>query len=436
MNPVDSGWLRAYMIYRSRRWKNHEPPVAVEVLKQYASPYQYLYYLLQPTGLMYGYPVRFIEDPHPQIEEWSEKDKLKVLLAEAFIDLGLYYYQREEESLYQYMKRIVADVLEFYKEHYKLYSKYPLKTLKKKGNPIKQLEYVMDKRINNDYDWRNIWATFFHNSLLFFDLIYFVKWKEGENIFAEEGPSKLRIDTRANILRVIAAAAHSDQLITPFESELFYFFLHSASLPAPQKRQAEAAFKKGIELNDIDLSGFTSWILKKYHLELAILTTYVKQKVSPEEYAFLQHFSDKLGLGEEELHLSMSNIENFVKESWEEVHYLQIKQNYRFVSEQFIRRMRILVRKNQRMIREEIEESRELVHLLRQSRQRELTPYEWEKIRQQLLDILRSIPAFAIFMMPLGSITLPILLRIVPKSMLIPSSFRENQTRYPSEDSE
>ncbi|MEM8901937.1 MAG: hypothetical protein AAGC85_27770 [Bacteroidota bacterium] len=61
--------------------------------------------------------------------------------------------------------------------------------------------------------------------------------------------------------------------------------------------------------------------------------------------------------------------------------------------------------------------------LLAKSAKTELTPFEKEKVRAQLIDILKTIPAFALFMMPGGFLTLPILFRILPKQLLFPSSF-------------
>ena len=137
--------------------------------------------------------------------------------------------------------------------------------------------------------------------------------------------------------------------------------------------------------------------------------------------------TDLLGLSDEELTHSMVSVEQFVMEYWNQVHYLQIKQNYRIVSERLIIRMRQLARKNQRLIGKEITESRELVSLLRKSTTQNLTQEEKDKVREQLLDILKAIPAFAFLFLPGSFLTLPILLRIIPKSILYPSSFRENE---------
>jgi hypothetical protein len=74
---------------------------------------------------------------------------------------------------------------------------------------------------------------------------------------------------------------------------------------------------------------------------------------------------------------------------------------------------------------QEIRESHELVELVRKSAVAELTPEEKDKVKSQFMDIIKSVPALAIFMLPGGVILLPLILKIIPN--LIPSAFRDNE---------
>ena len=53
-----------------------------------------------------------------------------------------------------------------------------------------------------------------------------------------------------------------------------------------------------------------------------------------------------------------------------------------------------------------------------------LTLKEKKKIKKQLLDICKTIPSLAIFLLPGGSVLLPILIKFIPT--LLPSAFNEN----------
>ena len=84
-----------------------------------------------------------------------------------------------------------------------------------------------------------------------------------------------------------------------------------------------------------------------------------------------------------------------------------------------------LVRKNRKRLYQELIESKELMVLLTKSTYKKLTEDEKEKVKEQLLDILKGIPAFAIFMLPGGVLLLPLLIKLIPGIM--PSSFRNEE---------
>jgi len=56
---------------------------------------------------------------------------------------------------------------------------------------------------------------------------------------------------------------------------------------------------------------------------------------------------------------------------------------------------------------------------------RDLTPDEKKKVQNQLIDIFKSIPSLAIFILPGGAVLLPIFIKLIPK--LLPSAFDENR---------
>jgi hypothetical protein len=72
----------------------------------------------------------------------------------------------------------------------------------------------------------------------------------------------------------------------------------------------------------------------------------------------------------------------------------------------------------------ELSKSGELMILLAHSTHRDLNDKEKKKIKKQLLDICKTIPSLTIFLLPGGSLLLPILIKFIPK--LLPSAFNEN----------
>jgi hypothetical protein len=63
--------------------------------------------------------------------------------------------------------------------------------------------------------------------------------------------------------------------------------------------------------------------------------------------------------------------------------------------------------------------------LLQKSTKQELSPQEKEQVKEQVYDILKSMPSLALFLLPGGTLILPIVMKLVPE--LIPSSFKINE---------
>jgi len=84
-----------------------------------------------------------------------------------------------------------------------------------------------------------------------------------------------------------------------------------------------------------------------------------------------------------------------------------------------------LILRNSKRLQKELSESKELMYLLSKSTVKDLSSTEKKKVQNQLLDIFKSIPSLAIFMLPGGAVLLPIFIKLIPK--LLPSSFDDNR---------
>ena len=88
-------------------------------------------------------------------------------------------------------------------------------------------------------------------------------------------------------------------------------------------------------------------------------------------------------------------------------------------------RLHAAVADNLDRILQEIRETGELAQLLaRASAGGTLTAQEKVKVREQLIDLAKTIPALAIFAAPGGMLLLPILVKLLPFNLL-PSSFSD-----------
>ena len=84
-----------------------------------------------------------------------------------------------------------------------------------------------------------------------------------------------------------------------------------------------------------------------------------------------------------------------------------------------------LLVKNKKRFEKELTQSKEAFHLVKKSINTSLNDEEKEKVKTQILDICKSIPAFTIFLLPGGSLLLPLLIKLIPD--ILPSAFREEE---------
>ena len=90
-----------------------------------------------------------------------------------------------------------------------------------------------------------------------------------------------------------------------------------------------------------------------------------------------------------------------------------------------------LIRRNGSRLQKELEQSKELVQLLTKATRENLSDSEKERMREQLIDLSKTIPSLAIFLLPGGAVLLPIFANLVPG--MLPSAFDENRVEEKAE---
>jgi hypothetical protein len=416
MKPNEKGWLKEYLDFRQDLLKD----LTHETGRKGSHPEHSLYRVVQPTGLMYGHSVGDVG--YPNQENWDEKDKMKILLAESLISSSLLFTDKPVNTPDEISKTILKtleNIGNFYNHIFPELATPPKTLFGKRKSPLEIAERILDKRIERTTDFDgNFWKYFFHNSLLFLDVFIFGQWihTNADRIVADFFRYE-KEELRFSVVKVIAAAAHANKEVVYEEKKLLEFFLHSTDLPADKRREALKIFEAGVDINQINLPAENSWILKKFFLEMAILTIWVDKKFEQTEMDFLKKFSQHLGFTEEDLENSLIAIEGFVLEHWDQLEYLQDKQDFNHVSEQFIKRVARVAEKNKGRLMKELQDSNDVINLLKKARSNELTLEEKERMRDELINILKTVPTFVIISLPQKFLTLPILLKILPKNI-------------------
>ena len=121
---------------------------------------------------------------------------------------------------------------------------------------------------------------------------------------------------------------------------------------------------------------------------------------------------------------SINSTNEFITKHKKDIPYFNYSNPVKHFYDQTTQSVVTLIGRNKNRLVKEIVQSKELMVLLAYSTRRDLDEIEKKKVKKQLLEICKTIPSLAIFLLPGGSLLLPILIKFIPT--LLPSSFNEN----------
>src|SRR5690606_18269927 len=155
MKPQGKGWLKNYLEFRK------------DLLKDLAAtrgshPEHSLYRVIQPTGLMYGQTVGDVD--FPGMEDWSEKDKMKILLAESLVSSSLVFNDtpvNSPDELSNVVMKAVENIGNFYNNIFPEMATPATTLFGRRKTPMELAEKILEKRIELTSDLEgNFWAYF------------------------------------------------------------------------------------------------------------------------------------------------------------------------------------------------------------------------------------------------------------------------------------
>ncbi len=164
---------------------------------------------------------------------------------------------------------------------------------------------------------------------------------------------------------------------------------------------------------------------KNYIFDLCCLAVWDDRKLDVSESQFLKQLTHLLKFSENEIEKSLKHIENFSEVNSKTLKLFEYSNHIQQFYKNSTATVKLLILRNKNRLIKELEESGELVKLLGHSTLRELTTEEKDKVKEQLLDICKTIPSLTIFLIPGGSLLLPLLVKYIPS--LLPSAFHDNR---------
>jgi len=394
INPSVHGWIEKYFA---------EVPFAH--LRDNLSAEKW-YEQLRETGFIYGHTLQLPGTPNETNALWSAEERSKIALLYALF--SVYQLTTKQQERLDFTQRASA----FYQEMSPVGIGQLWKNLLP-TSPSQKLESFIDGRVQTNKDiFRKNFSHIVTNALLFVDVLAFRHFLLKGSI-----PDKYLKRIEETLMGLVSLAlrvkgektVHDDLLIKLFDASVRYTKFSKINITAIQQLPFEA-FKDPLE--------------SYYFLDMAALALWNDGKIENEEKYFVYALGQYLQVEDSFTETALAFTHHFISTHRSEMHYFNYSHPVKHFYDQTAQSVIFLIKRNKKRLTKEIRESKELMQLLAQSTQRDLDAEEKKKIKKQLLDVCKTIPSLTIFLLPGGSLLLPLLIKFIPQ--LLPSAFNEN----------
>ena len=398
INPSASGWIDKFFLkHKSSLFPVERQP-------------NLFYKKVRETGFIYGHIVSFDTSFSIDTKGWLQNEISKLALLNTLY--GIYEVNNQDSS----PENFVSEAVDFYNQMnpqgFSLFKKImPEDTISI------ALEKIIDSRVQTNIDIIN--KNFSHivtNALLFIDVLAFRQY-----LINGEIPEKYLKKIEEAIISIVSLALKTKSTKSKYDDLLIKLFETSVRYSKFSKVNVKS---QNFGMDELQLDYFTYILEKQYLVDIAGMALWSDGIIEKNEAYFLYKLAELIDVPDDFVAESIEKTNEFITKFKNEIPYFNysnpVKHFYNHTTETVVK----LITRNKNRLVKEILESKELMVLLAYSTRRDLDEKEKKKVKKQLLDICKTIPSLAIFLLPGGSLLLPIFIKFIPT--FLPSSFNEN----------
>lgn len=387
MNPSASGWITKLL----KELSEHQTYTNQSEESLYCS--------LKESGFLYGNSkgliIDFIESGDFTDEEMSKTNLL----------LALYFAHYKSDCKLTFLDSII----DFYK-NIDVYKSSFFNSIFSGKVSNSLLEKIIHKRVQID---DNILIKNFNyfviNALLYIDILAYKEFLLSNSISIRY-IKKLE----ASIEKIVLDVLNSKITKTEYDNSLIRLF------------ESSMRYQDNLHIShDEAVANLTSKHEKWYLFDIACMSTWSDKIIDEKEQLFLHKLGKELKLSEEIIIGSINSVNTFYTKHKDNIDLLSSRNIVKNFYDNSSKMVSKLVSRNKKRLKKELQQSKELMVLLSQSTVRDLTKEESKQMQEQLIDVIKTIPSLAIFMLPGGALLLPLFVKLIPK--LLPSAFDDNR---------
>ncbi|WP_121338080.1 LETM1-related biofilm-associated protein [Flavobacterium sp. 123] len=394
INPSTSGWIDKFF---------YKQKFSEQAINETTDSF---YDKVRNTGFIYGHIISFEIEKPINTKGWFKEEISKVALLNTLF--GVYALTKKETNTENFISETVAFYNQMHPEGFNLFKK-----ILPKNNPSLTLEKIIDERVQtNDSIISKNFSHLVTNALLFMDVLAFRQY-----IIHGAIPEKYLKKIEETIVNIVTLALKIKSNKTQYDDLLIKLFEASIRYSKFSKDSVQ-------NLESLQLDYFTNELEKKYLIDIAGMALWSDGVIENNEAYFLHKLAETIGISDSFVNQSIKNTNDFIIEHKKDIPYFNYSNPVKHFYDQTTQSVVTLVSRNKNRLVKEIVQSKELMLLLAYSTRRDLDEKEKKKVKKQLLDICKTIPSLTIFLLPGGSLLLPILIKFIPT--LLPSAFNEN----------
>lgn len=393
INPSASGWINKYFAKL-----NGKLPTDISTHD--------FYELVRNTGFVYGHVWCVNHLDQTDSQGWTAEETTKAALLNTLYEVFRKYTKQEDPNVF------IEQAVLFYKQMTPEGYGFLKRVLLKSSNS-NVLEGIIDQRVRtNDNIISRNFSHILTNALLFMDVVafrqYLVNNKLSYTYLKKLEETVVSLASLA-LNKKAEKTEYDDLLIKLFESSVRYTKLNKVTAD---------------NLEKLELTYFKSELERYYLLDIAGMAIWSDGAIEKNEITFLYKLAAQLHIQESYVVESITYFDTFIKTNRNSIPYFKysnpVKHFYDHASQNVIR----LIKRNKNRLGKELSNNGELMVLLSQSTLRSLDGTEKKKVKKQLLEICKTVPSLTIFLLPGGSLLLPLLIKFIPQ--LLPKVFNEN----------
>lgn len=398
MNPSAPDWILKFLNLFERK----------ELLGKYEDELKF-YKVLKSSGFIYGISLSMLSNRSMSSLKLTREELTKANLFHSLI----FQFFKENKNAADH--QAIESILDFYRQLEKgktgFFQKFSLT-----HNATHSLENILSARLQeaNSLLKKNTLSLLTY-ALLFLDVLAYRHWLRKPNTVKE-----VYSQLEQTVLNYCFFTLKSKQKKSKYDKLLIELFETSSEYVISQPVDGSINFLQGLKyVKNADP------LEKKYILDMCCLTIWEDFRMDETEFEYLNQILQILQLPATELDESLLDLESFSGRYTEKIVLFEYSNPVKHFYKQSSSTVKLLIMRNKNRLVQELEESGELVMLLGQSTLRDLSPQEKRKVKEQLLDICKTIPSLTVFLLPGGSVLMPLLVKFIPK--LLPSAFQDNR---------